>query len=561
MLDAAEVQELAAKCFRSPAEFGRVLLPHWFPLKMPWFHRGILALMTGQTDFLLDFGKERWRDEDAEWTPKDLEKILTNFLVSSEPDKKGAPLVPVFGFDGEKVTVLVSDRTALMVPRGYSKTTLMNMVNLRDILYQVRKFIVYVSEAAPHAEKQLGTIRAELDTNELLKTLFGELLPDRNDSLKLTEKFIELRNGAMLGAAGRGGQVRGFGKHAMRPDRIVADDLEDEESVRTDEQIKKTKNWFKGTLEPSLMEMEGAGLRGDLFIIGTMLHRDALLPALGKDPDWMWIKFGSIDRQGEPLWEAKLSLAGLEKKRRSFAALGQLPSFYLEYMSEEKQDEIKAFSLSKMIYVQKGLGVFAGLALACDPAISEDRKADFCSYAVAGIENGGHVHCLDIYARVGMRPDEQVDKFFELHRTYMVHRPHIGRWGIEAVAYQRALISMVQAKMHEHSKTLGHNAYFEITPILHGRQGKIERVQGILQPRFRAGLISFQDRFVDLETQLDDWPQGKKDIPDSLSMAIKLLDPYAQLNAEEPGSPEDWTKDKAEPLEKILGSNYYGGCP
>jgi hypothetical protein len=49
----------------------------------------------------------------------------------------------------------------------------------------------------------------------------------------------------------------------------------------------------------------------------------------------------------------------------------------------------------------------------------------------------------------------------------------------------------------------------------------------VLAPRYAAGYITHQRRFVDLEGQLQDWPYGKVDGPDAVAMAITLLDPYA----------------------------------
>jgi hypothetical protein len=49
--------------------------------------------------------------------------------------------------------------------------------------------------------------------------------------------------------------------------------------------------------------------------------------------------------------------------------------------------------------------------------------------------------------------------------------------------------------------------------------------------------------------QLLDWPNGKKDYPDALAMAISLLDPYAAQAAD----PEkDLADDDYEPLDKVL---------
>lgn len=64
-LSKEELLEVLEAFYQDPILCARELLPHWFPLKMPWVHRGIVALIRENPDFLLSFGKEQWRDEDA----------------------------------------------------------------------------------------------------------------------------------------------------------------------------------------------------------------------------------------------------------------------------------------------------------------------------------------------------------------------------------------------------------------------------------------------------------------------------------------------------------------
>ena len=527
-LTKAEKEDLAARCWRSPVEFCRVFLPDWFPTKMPWVHRGILAILSGQTDFLLDFGPELWRDGEASWTVADLQKIMTNFVISSNPRDRQAPMVPIFRLDGEKLILHKSSRTAIVMPRGFGKTTIINAENLRQATYQALDFFLYLSEAGGHAERQLMTIRTELESNLLLREIFGDHVPSRQDSEKWTDSFIETRgHKVMIGAAGRGGQVRGFAKSAKRPKRIIGDDIEDSESVGSSAQIEKTMNWLKGTVEPALHRDQS--FEGELVLIGTILKNDAMLPSLERDPEWTWIKFSAIDRQGEPLWAYKMSLGDLARTKQSFTAVGQLSAFYLEYMSEARSDESRIFPADKLTYVHKPIDLFEGVALMMDPAISSAAGADYCAYAVTGIEKTGHIHVIDTYLKKGMTPAEQVEKYFELHFRYCAGRP--ARHGVEAIAYQRALVSIILAEQYQKSQTFGNSSFFEVIPVTHGRQGKLERVQGVLQPRYWAGYISFESRDPLVEEQLIEWPNSKLDGPDAIAMSIALLDPMAQLNA------------------------------
>ena len=70
-----------------------------------------------------------------------------------------------------------------------------------------------------------------------------------------------------------------------------------------------------------------------------------------------------------------------------------------------------------------------------------------------------------------------------------------------------------------------------------------------MHPRFANGYIELSRVFETLEEQLEDWPNGKKDLPDALAMVISLLDPFAAQAAD----PEkDLSEDEYLPLEKLM---------
>lgn len=555
-----QIVELAAKTHRSPSEFCRIFLSDWFPTKMPWVHRGLFALLQNKTDFLLDFGEEEWRDGVGTWTPKDLEKILTNFLEEGTGK-------PIFRLDmsGERPQVVIDAKmhVGVIMPRGSSKTTVVNASNLIDILFKNEDFFLYISESGPHAQRQLATIKAELEdndgvpSNELLNLVFGNHKPSRQSPLKWTEEFIETLQGIMVGAVGRGGQVRGFGKRAKRPGKIVYDDLEDEESVASDTQRAKDSKWFFNTARPAKRKHTGRDI-----VIGTLLHAtDAILNKVIKSREFTAVRFGAIDRQGDALWPWWMNLDQIEEARLAAAEVGELAGFYLEFMSEARDDEARIFPDSKLIYVHKPLERFHAISMALDPAISPDRKADMAALAVVGMEAGGHKHVLESFGKVGMDADAMLDKFFEFHFKWMNHLPIENRkYGIEAIAFQRALIPMARSRMVQLSKTHGQAAYFEVLPIFHGKVAKDVRVKGILKPIIWSGHLSFEDRNPDMHTQLVDWPGKLKDLPDVVSMAVALLDPYVMLGLVDEGAELDLTADTAEPIEKVLGGSF-GSAP
>lgn len=579
-----DIVGLAHAGWRSPSEFCRLFLPDWFPTKMPWFHRGLAALRTGKTDFLLDFGQEQWPEDiqngtHSAWTVADLIKIVTNFVIELSPAKmkdgvivEPAVLRPIFvlehGPDGIITGVHIldpQDNNAFILPRGYSKTTLINAMNLRDIVYKEEKFILYVSETGPHATAQLLTIRNQLEGNVLLRAVFGDLVPARTDSRKWGEVEIEPMNGTRVAAIGSGGQLRGIVKDAIRPSRIVVDDLQNEDTVKSEAQRAKDVTWFARALLPA-RKLFGEGIT-KIDVIGTLLHAEALMAVLMADPDWTRVRFGAIDRQNEPLWGFAIDLPKLAKIRAQMERLGQLDAFDFEYMSNLPINDGVQFPLDKIIHINRPDEWFVAKAVVCDPAISENPKADFCTIGVIGIGKFGKIHVVDFHGEVGMEFDAQAEKFFEFHFAHCLSLPPEDvKHGVEAIAYQRALISLIASKQHEKSKTWGQRAFFEVIPILHGKTGKNIRVQGLLSPRVKAGHVSHERAFGILEGQMRDWGQrdAKKDGPDMVAMGIQLLDPYAPLNSsteDEDGEAVNTVMQKLPPLEQVFKGRSYRHSP
>ena len=562
-----QVATIAARWRRSHVEFCREALSDWFPTKMPWVHRGIVALVTGQTAFLLDFGPENWKDEpDASWTPADLQKILTNFI----DERTGQPIFRLVEADGTvSLTIVAQPDVAILMPRGFSKTTLINSISLRETLFKLEDFFLYASESAPHAERQMGTIRAVLEEAyaddqpmTLIGIIFGNLVPDRQSSKKWTDKFIETLNDVMFGAVGTGGQVRGFGKHAKRPGKIIFDDLQDQDTVRSEEERNRAQRWFWQAALPAVRK------GGRRFVIGTYLGPQSLLHTITESSMFSVVRFGALDRQGDPLWEWQMDREAIERLRLQMQEIGKTVEFYLEYMSEYRDDTARMFPESKLVYVSRPMESIVAAALAQDPAISENAGADFCTFALTGIERGGQKHVLDFYGAQGMDPGEQADKFFEMHyralelMPQLLSAPDQFKHGVEAVAFQRALIFLYrQRQIAEVARVGAAKAMFEITPIKHRTDvSKVQRVQGILKPLISAGWLSFAQKWPVLHDQLINWPQGKRDGPDCVAMSIALLDPFVTIGLDEAGE-ADLLRDRAPSLRVALGGRDFRRAP
>lgn len=511
--------EIAAEALDDPVFFCRYFLPHMFPGEMPWVHRGLLAILTRRTGFLRKYGQ--------------IDKIVRNFVY--EQDGK---LVQVFRqrADGSLVAVL-GRYTLVMLPRGFAKTTIAgNAVPLWNILFHEVPFGVYISESATHAIKQLDNIKRELESNERILAVFGPQKPDRNAPQRWAADEFETVHGMAMVARGRGSQIRGLKHRQFRPKLILFDDLEDKESVSTEEQRKKVREWAYGDMMPAIGELDpDASIVG----LGTLLHPDALLSTLSRDPQWTVVRFGVRDRDGDWLWPEMINARKYEVKRQSAALAGELATFYMEYENVYRDESTARFRADFIRHDTPPGRDRMQVAVYCDPAISSSRTADFFALAAVGMEQNGTVWVLDIFMARGLTPREQVDKYFEF---LLAWRPNYA--GVEAQAYQAALLHMIREEMFRRK------FYMEVQPVRHAK-AKAERINGLLQPRYAAGYVRHARRFPEYEAQLLDFPNGKHDDgPDAVSGALGLLNPAVEV---EPGG---LSADSMPPLRQVFGGDW-----
>ena len=290
-LEEAEKAELRKKYWLDPVAFMQEVLSDWFYKPLTWMHRGYLAIILRRTDFLPKYGE--------------LDKIVKNFVYKNDPWDKNEEGKPLFRLEKDgSISLTISKNTEIMMPRGIGKTTVANGADIFIGAYKLWNFVLKIGETATHAQAQLINCRNQFEFNNKLRWLFGEMKGRGSWS----QEEFQLSNGFIMAATGRGGQVRGRNVDGKRPDFIHLDDVEDKESVSTPEQRDKTLNWFMGDVLPALGE-----LQHDCTILlnGTLLHNEALLVKLGKDPTFTTVVLSVLDSDGEPVFPDYMDLEKL----------------------------------------------------------------------------------------------------------------------------------------------------------------------------------------------------------------------------------------------------------
>lgn len=370
--------------------------------------------------------------------------------------------------------LLSQDRILIIAPRGFAKSSVIAKIYTEHCaLFKKYKDIVIISASESLAVEHLRYIKQSVETNEVIHEFFGHLLSD-----KWTENHIVLAHPdgtrVNLRAKGAGGQIRGY-----RPDLIIIDDLETDESVASEEQRKKLKDWlFKACFNCLLPG-------GKMVVIGTILNQLSLLNDLYEMPNgWAKKKYTAyvdgIQMAGHELWPEERPHDWLQARK---AEIGS-HRFSAEFMNDPVSDE-NAPIKDEQIKVWDELPVNMNCVIAVDPAYSEDEKADFKVAVLVGIDVQHNRYLLD-YRRSHAPTGEFIDDILTMFQN---NKGRITAVGIPCSGTEKEFFRSVVNKA---SERFIYPPFVELKNTFTTSSGgtvraKTSRIIAALQPLFENG--------------------------------------------------------------------------
>lgn len=272
--------------------------------------------------------------------------------------------------------------TSTEAPRGFAKTAIRCfLIPIFMALETPTKYRHYlnVQATATKALSENIAIKAELETNELLRMLYG----DQVTQLKWTEKQFELRNGVIFTAVGMGESIRGLHYKNVRPDYIIADDIYDDDAIYSGELVEKINRWFWSALypardktKPHCVHLQGTAIH-KLDLLAQMRSGKQVVDNEGHVVPVVSRTFKAVldDAAQVVLWPTYQTYAKLMVERD---LLG--PNiFNREYQNERRSDDtsiIKEHWLQYHDALPEDAAVVAKLC-GVDPSIGEKERNDF----------------------------------------------------------------------------------------------------------------------------------------------------------------------------------------
>jgi hypothetical protein len=395
-------------------------------------------------------------------------------------------------------------RILWLVFRGGAKSTKLEEGTVLEIALQRVHNVLVIGESEQRACERLAAIKHAIEFDEDIQNIF-----DLSPGDPWSETRAVTNTGIILQAAGRGQSLRGVKHLDRRPDLVLMDDIEDEESgaVATPEARQKVRNWLTKTVIPAM-----DNLTGRIRMAATPLHPEALAPTLARAPSWFFRKIPVIYRDASQphgyaaSWPEKFSVEWALRHWSEMAEIGQSQAFVQEMLCQEVDPSTRVFS-EDMIRVVPRERSWHPVYAVYDPARTTNKASATTGKVVASWV-GRKLIVWDAFAKKLM-PDEIVSDIFETDKTYS---PVV--IGVEQNGLNEWLLQPIRTEQVRRGCLVPLRA-------LDAPKGKLDFIRG-LQPYFRAGEVEFAQELPDLRSQLLGFPTGLIDAPNALAYMLKL---------------------------------------
>lgn len=338
--------------------------------------------------------------------------------------------------------------TGILFPRGFAKSTWEKIDTIHDIIYALEPVILYISNNLTDAGFHFESIKTELENNQKLRYIYGDLVPDqRKQGVKWTNKHLETTNGVNLVARGAS-KGRGVNIKNQRPTKAIIDDGEDDEMVRSPERRQKYINWVKQVVIPSLDPEKGR-----LKVVGTVIHDKCFVLSFYNQKGGI---FRRAIENGKSIWPQRWSIETLEKKKKDIGTR----AFMQEYMNEPTSDDLANFDprfIDENTITTPPQFKRHRAVMHLDPQAGETAQADeFCISLVEWEDRDIHRYCTKQIAG----RESQMKQAYLFIRTWVENKHIIQRAGVEKVMNQTAVYQNVR-DWKAGKLTFGENTDFE----------------------------------------------------------------------------------------------------
>lgn len=339
--------------------------------------------------------------------------------------------------------------------RGSGKSTLFTTISpLWSIMGKhQKKHVLIVCQTQEQARSHLSNIKLELETNDLLHQDLGPFKECADTWNSMSLEFSKY--GAKISAISIDQSIRGVRYKQYRPDLIVADDIEDSNSVRTKESRKHIQEQYSSEIAPL------GDINTKVIMVGNYLHPNSLLATLNQKIQAKTLRGTSlfvplINDELEIAWPRKFpTMESIQELRERVANDRIWTQEYLLKIVPDDDQIITHDDISWYDDIPTGWEPhFQFRAAGIDLAISKESTADYTALVSGTVYRyGGDYHIF-----IDRNP---TNKRFSFRETInFIHGFHKSfpdaHLFIESTAYQRSLVEqLTEEKINAHGVQVG----------------------------------------------------------------------------------------------------------
>ena len=412
-----------------------------------------------------------------------------------------------------ELTEIEDELVLVAAPREHAKSTIFTFGNpLHAICYELKHFIIPISDTADQATGFTVPMRLELEENPRIRHDFGDLRGRRwRDS-----DFVTSTNIRVL-ARGRGDKIRGLKWKQWRPDMVIVDDFENDKNVRNPRLVEEGMDWLLTAVLGSLKEPFSMLMVGNIFapksILAQFIDEKDVDEETGEErPRYISRVYAAEDEHGNPLWPAAWPKERLAKRRRLMGTIR-----YNREMLNRCIDERNPIQPHWFIYYRRPEIVERELYVASflDPSAKSGMANDYKAIVTVGLYR---VEMLFYVLHAWIR-HATINEMWEA--AWKIWAEYGGRFGIEENMFGDFLMESYL------NFAKGKGSIVPMTPVHHATDKEACMID-TLQPLLEFARILFEKGHSDQDLLVEQTlyiinSTVNDDGPDALEGAVSML--------------------------------------
>lgn len=413
-----------------------------------------------------------------------------------------------------------TSRDAYIAPRNMGKSTWWFLIlPMWAAAHGHIRFVAAFASSATQAETHLSSFKREIDTNELLRIDYPEMCTSAKRpsgaNVADTQSMFIARSGFVFAARGVDSSNLGMKVGEVRPDVILADDIEPDESSYSLELARKRRTTLIDAILP-LNVFARVIISGTVTMPGSIVHQLSK-HALGIETA-EWIREEGFKAHHTPpivkrsdgtersVWPAKWGIDYLQSIRHT-------RSFAKNYANDPMGADGDLWTPDDFRYPgDEGVDPVTHMMLSIDPAVTAKKGSDFTAMAV--VSWSAQRRRCTVHAAVAMK----------------IQPGPLLRERVLAMLDEFPQIGLILIEVNQGQDTwqaILHGMPVKVKPVSQ-TENKFTRAEGVLH-HYQRGRVIHARRLVEVEQQMCAFPKAPHDdLVDAVGSAVRRFIPNKQ---------------------------------